>query len=189
MPECGVRSAQVLKCSSAAAVAGTRSLPVPPVPSSAVTRPDRRLLFILAAAVAVLGGALTAAADGVPVYFVVNVSSAGFDPPVCRISRGDIVAWRNVGPTAIRIVLPNPSGGEPLYDSGLVQPGETSRAFAGFISPNHWNFQDAANAAHVGVVITPVLTNNVDPQCSPTGALPVPPLPRGPVLPSLASDR
>ena len=144
-------------------------------------------LFLLVALAA--GLAQPAAADAPPTAFVVNVSVQGFDPPTCSISRRDTVAWKNVGTTPIRVIWPDPNGGVPLYDSGTLQPGETSHPYAGFDFPGHWPFRDAANSAHVGMVITPTFTNSVDPQCTPTGTFAAEPLTRGPVLPGLAADR
>ncbi len=139
----------------------------------------------------VLGaGVLQAAAvDAPPSTFVVNVSAAGFDPPTCRISRRDVVAWRNVGSKPIRVILPDPNSTKPIYDSGMIPPGQVSLPFAGFEFPSNWRFQDAADSSHVGLVITPVFTNSVEPQCTPTGLIPSEPLPRGPILAALAADR
>jgi hypothetical protein len=151
--------------------------------------PFRPLIAVLAF-VALAGGILQAAAvDAPPTTFVVNVSGAGFDPPVCKISRRDVVAWKNVGSKPIRVVLPDPNSATPIYDSGMINPGQVSLAYAGFEAPSHWRFQDAADSSHVGLVITPVFTNTVDPECTPTGSLPPGPLPRGPIVPALAADK
>ena len=148
-------------------------------------------MFLAPVALLVLGaGVLQAAAvDAPPTTFVVNVSAAGFDPPVCRISRRDVVAWRNTGSTPIRVILPDPNSPIPIYDSGLIKPGQVSLPYAGFEAPSNWRFQDAADRSHVGLVITPTFTNTVDPQCTPSVAAPLPTLPRGPVLAALAADR
>jgi len=148
-------------------------------------------MFLAPVALLVLGaGVLQAAAvDAPPTTFVVNVSAAGFDPPVCRISRRDVVAWRNTGSTPIRVIWPDPNAPKPTYDSGILAPGQTSLPFAAFEFPGNYAFRDAANSAHVGLVVLPTFTNTVDPQCTPSVLAPLPALPRGPVLAALAADR
>lgn len=146
-----------------------------------------RALLAIALLASLAGASLTVGAvDAPPTKFVVNVSAEGFDPPVCRISRRDMVAWKNVGTKPIRVVWLDPNTKDFIFDSGLLKPGDTSLPYAGFEFPGTYTFRDEANRSHTGLVILPVWTNSVDPQCSPTGSLP---LPRGPVLPALASDR
>lgn len=151
--------------------------------------PRTRFLALVALAALAFAAVTSVAADGVPKEFVVNVSPAGFDPSLCKISRGDHVSWKNTGSTPIRVVWPDPNGGTPLFDSGDIKPGETSRNYSGFVFPGHYNFQDAANTSHQGVVITPTWSNDWEEDCTPTGAPPPPgPMPRRSIVPALAKS-
>ncbi len=146
-----------------------------------------RLLAITAVASLALGAITSVTADGIPKEFVVNVSPAGFDPPICKISRGDHVSWKNTGPTPISIIWPDPNSPKPLFDTGELQPGEISMPYSGFVQGGNHRFVDAANPAHQGVVITPTWSNDWPEDCTPTGAPPPPgPLPRRASIPALA---
>jgi len=151
--------------------------------------PRTRLLAFVAISVLALTAVTSVAADGVPKEFVVNVSPAGFDPSLCKISRGDHVSWKNTGSTPIRVIWPDPNGPIPLFDTGELKPGQTSMPYAGFVQGGSHRFADAANSAHQGVVLTPTWSNDWDEDCTPTGAPPPPgPMPRRSIVPALAKS-
>lgn len=153
-----------------------------------------RAAILLALGLATLTAVVSVAADGVPKEFVVNVSPAGFDPSVCKISRGDHVSWKNTGATPIRVIWPDPNSSTPLFDTGELKPGQTSLPYAGFVQGGSHRFVDAANSAHVNVIITPTWSNDWDAACTPTGLVPADPagpsaFPRRAFIPALATDR
>lgn len=130
-----------------------------------------------------------------PRTFTVHITDAGFDPPLCRISRSDIVNWENTGTKPHRVIWPDPNGPTPLFDTGEIAPGQTSLAFKGFEFPNQWRFKDTHNPDATGIVVTPVWSNDWDPSCEPSGAPPAPVIPRGcqapfycAILPALAAE-
>jgi hypothetical protein len=124
-------------------------------------------LLLVVASFAALG--IPAAADQAHTY-VIEVSQLGFNPAVCRLSRGDTVFWKNVGSGPVRVTWENPGGGPPLFDSGEFGPGETSPiGYSGFQFPNRWVFTET-HSGHTGVVITPTFSNSQDPDCSPDPA-------------------
>lgn len=145
-------------------------------------------------ACAVLGGAGLVAASNwwtpaqaaAPQTFVIEVSEAGFNPSVCKLSRGDTVTFKNVGTQPRRVVWESPTDGSYLYDSGEIAPGKVAAlSFSGFDFPNRWTFHDTFNTELKTVVITPTFANSWEPDCSPsaTGPTVVPtatPSPRPP---------
>ena len=119
---------------------------------------------------------------------VIEVNEQGFNPPVCQVGRSDEVAWKNVGHEVHRIIKPNAGVGlPPIYDSGDLQPGDTS----GPLIPGaggQFKYQDAYNPDHKGVIETPQRSNDGPIVCSPLAPTPTPtptPIPTAtPVVPA-----
>ena len=154
------------------------------------------VLLALAALAVGFGASATAAQRRT---FTIEVSEAGFNPPACKLSRGDTVVFLNAGSTPRRVIWADPNGGQPFYDSGEIKPNALSLDFSGFENPSHWIFRDTRTAATV-IVYTPTLSNAWDPNCTPDPALRPAPGPSIPphdcataaacvYLASLASDR
>ena len=96
----------------------------------------------------------------------VEVSEAGFNPGVCRMNR-EYVQFKNVGSTPRRVIRPGIIAGDPpLFDTGVIQPGETSNAF---IIPYGGStvFYDAEDSSHFVTVVTPVFVQYWEPICTP----------------------
>jgi plastocyanin len=131
---------------------------------------------ITAAAVLLLATVVrpTARADG-GTTFVVQVSEGGFNPSLCKVSRSDSVAFKNVGTGLRRVIFVNRAGGDPIFDTGDIKPGDTSRSYT-FIDGSTHPFVDVYNPAASLNVLTPVFSNTWDPACEPAaGTLPPPP--------------
>jgi len=108
----------------------------------------------------------------------IEVSAAGFNPPVCRMNRA-FVRFKNAGPEPRRVILPGLHGDPPYFDTGLLKPGEVSNE----LKIEHGGstiFRDAANLDHYVTVLTPVYAESWDPDCTPDPNLQPPvPLCRG----------
>ncbi len=105
----------------------------------------------------------------------IEVSEAGFNPPICRMNR-EFVRFKNVGNEPRRIIIPSLFPEEPpFFDTGVLQPGETSNEYK---SENGGStiFVDAFDPTLKGTVITPVFVQTWDPQCTPDPNL-QPPVP------------
>jgi plastocyanin len=154
-------------------------------------------MIVLAGAggVASLWGAMASRAEPPRMTFVIEVGAGGFNPAMCKISRGDLVFFKNVDSQPHRVIWADPNGGAPLFDSGAIAPGvTTTSASADFNFPSRWVFQDADNVAHKVVVVTPTLSNSWTPDCSPAPTAPPPAQPCGGAVgciraPQLAADR
>lgn len=103
--------------------------------------------------------------------FTIEVSEAGFNPPLCKLSRGDTVLFLNVGATPRRVVFLDPNSHTPLYDTGDFKPNAVSLDYTGFDSPSHWVFLDTRNPAASVIVYTPTFSNSWTPNCTPDPAL------------------
>ncbi|GMV86272.1 MAG: hypothetical protein AMXMBFR80_21270 [Dehalococcoidia bacterium] len=135
----------------------------------------RRLLPLLGA-LALLAPALLPR-DATRAYEVqtIEVSEAGFNPPVCRMNR-EFVRFKNVGNEPRRVIIPSLFPGDlPFFDTGVLQPGETSNEYK---SENGGStvFVDAFDPTLTGTVITPVFVPKWDVQCTPDPNL-QPPVP------------
>lgn len=107
--------------------------------------------------------------------FVVQVSEGGFNPSLCKVSRSDSVAFKNVGTGVRRVIFVNRAGGDPIFDTGDIKPGETSRSYT-FIDGSTHPFADVYNSSATLNVLTPVFSNSWDPECEPAaGTLRPPP--------------
>jgi plastocyanin len=114
-------------------------------------------------------------AEPAPARFVIEVSAAGFNPQVCKISRGDQVFFKNADSKPHRVIWADPNGGAPLFDSGLLASGATTTsASADYNFPSRWVFQDADDLSHKTTVITPTLSNSWTPDCTPERQAPPP---------------
>ncbi|MEO9255840.1 MAG: hypothetical protein ABI305_09880 [Tepidiformaceae bacterium] len=108
-------------------------------------------------------------AEPPPSTFVIELSASGFNPRTCKISRGDLVFFRNVDSKPHHVIWADPGPGGELHDTGQLAPGATSTfALADFNYPSNWVFQDADNLAHKVVVFTPTLSNSWTPDCTPS---------------------
>lgn len=144
------------------------------------------------AALAVLAGLLAAPDAGAYTVQTIEVSEGGFNPAVCQMNR-EYLRFKNVGSTPRRVVRYSPTpGGGLSFDSGWLQPGETSREeYMGF--PGTFRFVDYENPAHAVVVKTPVFSATWPVQCEPDPAKrpPAPPCTGAAHclrIPGLASD-
>lgn len=135
-----------------------------------------RRLFPLLGLIALLAPGL-APHDASRAYEVqtIEVSEAGFNPPVCRMNR-EFVRFKNVGNEPRRIIIPSLFPEDlPFFDTGVLQPGETSNEYK---SENGGStvFVDAFDPSLTGTVITPVFVLKWDVQCTPDPNL-QPPVP------------
>lgn len=135
----------------------------------------RRLLPLLGA-LALLAPALLPR-DATRAYEVqtIEVSEAGFNPPICRMNR-EFVRFKNVGNEPRRVIIPSLFPEDlPFFDTGVLQPGETSNEYK---SENGGStvFVDAFDPSLTGTVITPVFVPKWDVQCTPDPNL-QPPVP------------
>jgi plastocyanin len=134
------------------------------------------IAVVTAAAVLLLAAVVrpAARADG-GTTFVVQVSEGGFNPSLCKVSRSDSVAFKNVGTGLRRVIFVNRAGGDPIFDTGDIKPGETSRSYT-FVDGSTHPFADLHNSAASLNVLTPVFSNTWDPACEPAaGTFPPPP--------------
>lgn len=151
----------------------------------------------LAVVVAMIGAAVLLHADGARAsrfkVFTVEVSEAGFNPPVCQISRDNYVQFKNMGRGPIRVIR-HGSGDALTFDSGPLKPGGLSTQDF-FPHGGTATFHDAARPDHFLSVLLPVWSPEWDEFCDPKPELR--PAPRFDctasancaVLPALARDR
>ncbi|MCL4241119.1 MAG: hypothetical protein KJ048_07170 [Dehalococcoidia bacterium] len=105
----------------------------------------------------------------------IEVSEAGFNPPVCRMNR-EFVRFKNVGNEPRRIIIPSLFPEDPpFFDTGVLQPGEVSNALR-IEYGGSTTFVDAFDPSLTGTVITPVFVPKWDVQCTPDPNL-QPPVP------------
>ncbi len=145
-----------------------------------MTRQSYRLLFAaasltLAAAgilFVVLGNAERASANS---SYVIEASETGFNPPVCQLgNRDDYFAWKNVGKTVRRIVVPTAGvNSPPAMDTGDLQPGETSLTFV-FNAGTVVHYEDFYDPRLKGILQTPLFSNSGPANCSPQAPTPTP---------------
>ncbi len=122
----------------------------------------------------------------------VQVSESGFNPSVCKMNR-DFVRFENVGTTPRRVIRPGIiPGQEPLFDTGVLEPGEVSNAFA-IPYGGTTVFFDAEDMSRSVTVVTPVFVEQWEVVCTPDPEV-VAPEPACPAemfclrLPALARD-
>lgn len=134
-----------------------------------------RLAWAVVAVLGLVGGSLLPGADEAGAsrfkLFVVEVSEAGFNPSVCKISRDNYVAFKNVGRAPLRVVHQE---GTALFDSGMLTPGETSDA-AFFPHGGTADFHDFARPNVTFTVLLPVWSPEWDESCAVNPALTPPP--------------
>jgi len=137
-------------------------------------------LFRMATAVVLAFGALASGAlaprDAIALEtWVVEFSEDGFNPGICKMNR-EFIRFKNVDDVPRRVIIPaNVQGWDPLWDSGLVQPGELSNTFTinyggstQFVDPDSGKTMTA---------LTPVFVALWDPECEVDPAFqPTPPL-------------
>jgi len=150
-----------------------------------MARPSYRRLFAAASLViaaagilfVVLGNTQRASANS---SFVIEASEAGFNPPVCAMSRDDYFAWKNVGKTVRRIIVPTAGvNSPPAWDTGDIQPGETSMTFElTFGTVIH--YEDFYDPSLKGILQTPQYSNAGPASCSPQAPTPTPTPPPAP---------
>ena len=158
------------------------------------------LMALTGATVLFLGTRGDTAAD---TTHTIEITNTGFNPPICTVIVGDLIQWKNLDTVDHRIVIPS-AGVEspPVFDSGPVAPGETSRrlivSFVGRVSysdPDFEGFEASYNANQPAHNIprlctpwtpTPTPTNTPTPTPSPT---PTPtPDPRSAILPDVTRE-
>lgn len=120
----------------------------------------RALLAVAAGAVLLIGGIAFAASNttsaGADGDFTIAILDTGFNPSVCYLNSqtttGDAVRFLNKSsePRHIRSVNTNTTGG-PLFETGVLQPGETSRSF-GFTSKSKYVYYDVLNPEMTGTI-------------------------------------
>jgi hypothetical protein len=105
----------------------------------------------------------------------IEVSEAGFNPPICRMNR-EYVRFKNAGNQPRRIIIPSLFPEDPpFFDTGVLESGEVSNALR-IEYGGSTTFVDAFDPALKGTVITPVFVQTWDPQCIPDPNL-QPPVP------------
>src|SRR3990172_6517251 len=128
------------------------------------TPPPRRLSTVssirrfvpLLGLLALLGSGL-APHDSTRAYEVqtIEVSEAGFNPPICRMNR-EYVRFKNVGTGPRRIIIPALFPEDPpFFDTGVLETGEVSNALR-IEYGGSTVFVDAFDSSPKGTVITPV---------------------------------
>ncbi len=139
----------------------------------------RLLLMAVSVAVAaagflslVLGNSQPASATDPP--YVIEISEAGFNPPLCLVSRDDDVMWKNVGATVRRVIIPDVGvESPPLFDTGDIAPGETSFKVK-ITQGGSMKYQDYYDPLLKGVVQAPQYSNSGPESCSPQAPTPTP---------------
>ena len=135
-------------------------------------RKYRPLYGLLALCMAMIGGTAlflgqTNAASTAPGPSVIEVNEQGFNPAVCSIGRSDSVVWKNVGTKVHRIIKPDAGvGSPPIYDSGDIQPGETSLSPLIPGAGGRFNYEDFYDSSLKGVIQTPQESNTGTINCS-----------------------
>ena len=127
--------------------------------------------------------------------FTVEVSERGFNPQVCRISRDNLVQFKNVGTVTRRVIRPGSGlNAEPLFYSGDLKPNDVSRQEI-FPYGGTAKYSDKDRPEFSVTIVLPVFTEGWEDICTPAAALPTPPTSFGcvvrancAVLPSLARD-
>ncbi len=135
-----------------------------------------RLLLPLLGAVAALAVLLPFPAAGAYSVQTVEISEGGFNPPSCQMNR-EYIRFKNTGSTPRRVTRPAATEGDPpLWDSGVLAPGETSNQV---IIPygGATRFVDPEFPDHFLIVRTPVMSKTWDVICSPDPSLQPPPPP------------
>ena len=109
------------------------------------------LMAALGAASLFLSVDRTDAAD----QYTIEIDEEGINPASCTVNKGTAVQWKNVGSEVHRIVRPG-AGVEaaPLFDTGDLEPGETSRTF-GFTLRENWLYEDFYNPELTARIIVP----------------------------------
>ncbi len=108
----------------------------------------------------------------------IEVSEGGFNPTTCQMNR-EYIRFKNVGNTPRRVILPSQIGQPPIFDTGYLEPGETSISFT-MQYPGQFYFYDADNQSNFVSVRTPVFTPTWQVICTPDPAhAPPPPICRG----------
>jgi len=121
-----------------------------------------------------VGGSGTASAGGQNEPYTIEVSDVAVNPPTCNINRGDSVVWKNIGTKVHRMIKPDAGvNSPPLYDSGDIQPGETSSP-ALFESGGKFQYYDQYDPNISGMVVTPGTANNGSVSCKPLPPTPTP---------------
>lgn len=134
----------------------------------------------LIAVVAATRGAPVLLADTERTVHTVEISEAGFNPQICKISRNDLVQFKNVGTQKRHVIKPNNNPGEePLWDFGEIAPGETSYSRV-FLFGGSTELQDKFDPSLTMTILTPVWSLVWDEVCSPL-AIPGPGSPAAPV--------
>ena len=98
--------------------------------------------------------------------YTIDVNETGFTPNSCKLNRNDSVRFRNAGTTPRRVMIPDPNfpNASPIFDSGLLRPGEVSNYYV-FVYGGHQDFYDAADGNHKFTVTLPVLVEKWDEVC------------------------
>lgn len=116
--------------------------------------------------------------------YTIEISDTAVNPQVCNINRDDQVVWKNIGSQVHRIIKPDAGvGSKPLFDSGDIQPGETSSA-ALFSAGSKWAYYDQYNPSITGTIITPGRSETQTVSCSPLPPTPTPTPTRVPATPT-----
>ncbi len=140
------------------------------------------LSMALAGAFSVLfvGGSNATAAGGQMEPYTIEISDVGVNPPTCSINRDDVVVWKNIGTRVHRLIKPDAGvNSPPLYDSGDIQPGETSSP-ALFPAGGKFQYYDQYDPSITGVIITPGTSNTGTVACKPLPPTPTPTPTRSP---------
>ncbi len=97
--------------------------------------------------------------------YTIDVNETGFTPRSCKINRNDSIRFRNAGTAPRRVIKPDVFANQPpIYDTGLLKPGEVSHDYI-FVYGSTEHFFDAADASHEFVVLLPVLVEKWDEVC------------------------
>lgn len=117
-------------------------------------------------------GVTGAAAADAP--YIIEVNEIKFDPRVCIVNRlGDEVAWKNTGTQVHRIIVDDAGvDSPPRFDTGDIQPGETSDLYR-FDGSTTLNYHDQYTPELKGQIIVPI-SNNAAANCAKETPTPTP---------------
>ena len=107
---------------------------------------------------AVLGGAslfLSVDRTDAGNKYTIDINEEGINPASCTVNKGTSVRWKNVGNEVHRIIRLGPGvDALPRFDTGDLQPGETSGSF-GFTIRDNWLYEDFYNPELTARIIVP----------------------------------
>ncbi len=105
---------------------------------------------------------------------VIEITEQGFNPPVCVITVNDRVRFKNLDSVVHQALVEAVGGVPPTWDTGAIQPGETTSSAWGITVDTKLNYHDPGFPALTGLIdaIQPALHPQV--ACTPWTPTPTP---------------